>query len=158
MATNRYPYLEGRSRKLTLAAVMAIFSPVLRVELPDRLAAVPDPAIFAINHNASLESVAVPSALIHHRAGRPIHFMIDWMFLHLPLVGWIMRQAAQGPDLPPDRRGAAGEVRAAPGDRPAAAVAEPSDRDRISGRAWDRDRRRGRPRGSGGGSIGGSGS
>lgn len=110
MATNRYPYLEGRSRKLTLAAVMAIFSPVLRVELPDRLAAVPDPAIFAINHNASLESVAVPSALIHHRAGRPIHFMIDWMFLHLPLVGWIMRQVEPIPVFTKPARWRIGET------------------------------------------------
>ena len=34
----------------------------------------------------------VPTTLIWLREGRPLHFLVDWMFLHLPLLGWVLRQ------------------------------------------------------------------
>ena len=39
------------------------------------------------------ESLAAPAALLWLRRGRMIHFLIDWMYLHLPGIGWLMRQS-----------------------------------------------------------------
>lgn len=92
MTVDRYPYLSTRRQRLALRAVMATAGRLVEVEQPEEVRGLPDPAIFALNHNNSFESVVVPSTLIHHRQGRLIHFMVDWMFLHIPVVGWVMRQ------------------------------------------------------------------
>ncbi len=89
---HRYPHLSPRRRRLALRAIMATAGRLVEVEHPEEVRALPDPAIFALNHNNAFESIVVPSALIHHRDGRLIHFMTDWMFLHIPVVGWVMRQ------------------------------------------------------------------
>lgn len=70
---------------------MISFGRLVEVEEPERLADLPEPSLVVLNHNNSLESVVVPSVLIWHRHGKVISFMVDWMFLHLPVVGWIMR-------------------------------------------------------------------
>lgn len=85
------PFLETASARLTLRSLMATIGRLVTVETPQRLAELPDPMLFVLNHNNSFESVIVPSTLIWHRSGRVVVFMIDWMFLHIPVVGWIMR-------------------------------------------------------------------
>jgi 1-acyl-sn-glycerol-3-phosphate acyltransferase len=70
---------------------MATIGRLVTIEAPERLVELPDPLLFVLNHNNSFESVIVPSKLIWHRSGRIVVFMIDWMFLHIPVVGWIMR-------------------------------------------------------------------
>jgi len=72
---------------------MTGFGPLLSVEGAERLAEVPEPAIFAFNHNSTFECLAVPAALHWLRRGRRLHFLIDWMYLHLPAVGWLMRRS-----------------------------------------------------------------
>lgn len=88
--TAEVPYLTG-VRRLLLRSLMSLFGPLVSVEGGDRLARMPEPAIVALNHNSSFESIAVPLALIWMRRGRMLHFLIDWMFLHWPVVGWLMR-------------------------------------------------------------------
>jgi 1-acyl-sn-glycerol-3-phosphate acyltransferase len=90
--TAELPALPKRRRALARAAMLAVGG-LVEVEEPERLAALPEPAIFALNHSNSFEAFAVPLALIWHRGGRPVHFLADWMYLHLPLVGWLLRQA-----------------------------------------------------------------
>jgi len=92
MTVDRYPHLSPRRRRLALRAIMATAGRLVEVEHPESVRALPEPAIFALNHNNSFESIVVPSVLIHHRDGRLIHFMTDWMFLHIPVIGWVMRQ------------------------------------------------------------------
>jgi 1-acyl-sn-glycerol-3-phosphate acyltransferase len=65
---------------------------LVTVEGCDRFAAMPDPLLLMLNHNNSVESVVVPTALIECRGGRLISFMVDWMFLYIPVVGWVMRR------------------------------------------------------------------
>ncbi len=52
----------------------------------------PEPRIFAFNHNCSFESVLVPAYLIQWRGGRKISFISDWMYQHIPLLGWVFHQ------------------------------------------------------------------
>jgi 1-acyl-sn-glycerol-3-phosphate acyltransferase len=86
------PGLPNAAARGLARALMVAFHPLLEVEDLDRLAALPEPVIFAFNHNNSAESVLVPTALLFHRRGRPIDFLVDWMFLEIPLLGWVLRQ------------------------------------------------------------------
>jgi 1-acyl-sn-glycerol-3-phosphate acyltransferase len=81
-----------RRTRAALRAVMLAFGPLLEVERPERLAD-PGPAIFALNHSNSLEAVLVPATLMWLRKGSPVSFLADWMYLHVPMVGWLLRQS-----------------------------------------------------------------
>lgn len=52
-----------------LRSVMALFGPFVEVVRPERLARAPEPAVYALNHNNTLESVVVPSVLFFLRGG-----------------------------------------------------------------------------------------
>lgn len=88
--TAEVPHLTG-VRRLLLRTVMTFFGPLVSVEGGDRLARAPEPVIVALNHNSSFESIVVPMALIWLRRGRMLHFLIDWMYLRWPVIGWLMR-------------------------------------------------------------------
>ena len=85
------PELQGALRRGALRAVMASLGRLVEVEGAERLAAVPEPAIFALNHSNSVEAVLAPSCLMYLRGGRPVHFLADWMFLHVPVIGRLIR-------------------------------------------------------------------
>lgn len=71
---------------------MLTFGRLVTVEGAERLAQVPEPAIFALNHSNAVEAVLAPCVLIHLRGGRLLHFLADWMYLHVPVFGWLIRQ------------------------------------------------------------------
>jgi 1-acyl-sn-glycerol-3-phosphate acyltransferase len=71
---------------------MLTFGRLVTVEGAERLAEVPEPAIFALNHSNAVEAVLAPCVLIHLRRGRLLHFLADWMYLHVPVLGWVIRQ------------------------------------------------------------------
>ncbi|NTU68295.1 MAG: 1-acyl-sn-glycerol-3-phosphate acyltransferase [Chlorobiaceae bacterium] len=50
------------------------------------------PCIFVLNHNNAFESLFVPVLIIFLLGGQNVSFVIDWMYGHLPIVGWFMRQ------------------------------------------------------------------
>ena len=87
-----WPELSGTLRRATLRAVMLTFGRLVTVEGAERLAEIPEPAIFALNHSNAVEAVLAPCVLIHLRRGRLLHFLADWMYLHAPVVGWVIRQ------------------------------------------------------------------
>jgi len=97
MGSSDLPYLSSLFDRTLLRLVAGAHRPLVHIENPLHLAAIDDPAIFALNHNNYFESIGVPAALFFHRGGRLIHFMVDWMFLHLPLVGWLIRQTEPVP-------------------------------------------------------------
>lgn len=82
---------------MALKVLMLTFGRLVRVEAPGRLSHLPEPAVFALNHNNSFESLLVPVTLIYWRGGGLLHFLIDWMFLHIPVIGWVMRQCEPVP-------------------------------------------------------------
>ncbi len=65
---------------------------ISRVEGIERLHPRHDPFILALNHNQRLEAVLVPTLLIFARGGKQIHFLADWNFLMVPLVGLLFRR------------------------------------------------------------------
>jgi 1-acyl-sn-glycerol-3-phosphate acyltransferase len=66
---------------------------LVEVEHSERLAAVPEPAIFALNHRHALEALLAPTVLLYLRRGAPVHFLADWMYVEAPGLGWLLRQA-----------------------------------------------------------------
>ncbi|MBN2431768.1 MAG: 1-acyl-sn-glycerol-3-phosphate acyltransferase [Acidobacteria bacterium] len=78
-------------RRIIVSTVGRAARSVCTVRHPERLAQLPDPLIFVLNHSNYMESLLVPVTLIYHRQGRLIHFMVDWMFRHLPLIGTLLR-------------------------------------------------------------------
>lgn len=86
------PEMPCLSRRIALKTVLTAFGHLVEVAAPERLGAVSEPAIFAFNHNTSFESLLVPCALLYLRGGRPLHFLVDWMYLDVPLLGWVIRQ------------------------------------------------------------------
>lgn len=78
--------------RLLLRGVVRIVRPMVEILHPERLAPLPRPAIFAFNHNNAFEALAIPALLIYLRQGRVIHFFIDWMYLRIPVLGWVLRQ------------------------------------------------------------------
>jgi 1-acyl-sn-glycerol-3-phosphate acyltransferase len=85
------PHLQG-FEAVVLRGLVACFGPFTSVEGAEHLSGLPEPAIFALNHNSTFECLAAPAALFWLRGGRPIHFLIDWMYLHLPGIGWLIRR------------------------------------------------------------------
>ncbi len=86
-----------RIRPWLYRSVVAFHRPWIRIEERGRLADLPDPLIFALNHNNTFESIGVPANLIALRGGRTIHFLVDWMFLHIPVIGWLLREMGPVP-------------------------------------------------------------
>jgi 1-acyl-sn-glycerol-3-phosphate acyltransferase len=84
------PGFPDRPRQIALKALLRTFGPLLTIDGAERLARVPEPALFALNHSNAAEALLVPAALFHLR-GRPIHFLADWMYLEIPLVGSLLR-------------------------------------------------------------------
>lgn len=78
--------------RFLLRCLMTGFRPLLTIEGIENLAGSREPAVFALNHNSSFECLAAPAALIWTR-GRMLHFLVDWMFLCWPVVGWLMRRS-----------------------------------------------------------------
>lgn len=81
---------DARTRAL-LRGVLAASAGGIEVEGARRLAEIEDPAIFALTHHNAFEALLAPAALMALRGGRPIRFLIDWMYLELPFVGALLR-------------------------------------------------------------------
>jgi 1-acyl-sn-glycerol-3-phosphate acyltransferase len=53
----------------------------------------PRPFIVAVNHNIRREALLVPALLCLQNEGRWIHFLADWNFMMIPVIGWVMRRS-----------------------------------------------------------------
>ena len=84
------PELPANSAKALRSVVLAARR-FVRVAGAERLAAIPEPAIFALNHTNAFEAVVAPASLIWLRGGRPLAMLADWMYLELPLLGAILK-------------------------------------------------------------------
>jgi 1-acyl-sn-glycerol-3-phosphate acyltransferase len=91
--TSPLPELPGWRRRFLCRLLLLVFGPLIEVENPECVAALRGPLIFACNHSNAIEAVLVPTLLAYLRRGRRIAFLADWMFLHLPPFGWLLRLA-----------------------------------------------------------------
>jgi 1-acyl-sn-glycerol-3-phosphate acyltransferase len=73
--------------------LMLTLGQLVGVEHRERLAEVPDPAIFALNHRNRIEALLAPTVLLYLRGGASLHFLADWMFVEAPCLGWLLRQS-----------------------------------------------------------------
>lgn len=73
-------------------AVASSFGRLLRQVDNSRVATIgSDPYILALNHSQRLEAVVIPAWLALLRGGRRVHFMADWNFLLIPMLGYAIR-------------------------------------------------------------------
>lgn len=80
-----------RSQRWATRLVLLLFGWLVRVRGVARLARLDRPVVFACNHNNAFETVVVAAVLIALRGGRVPAFFVDWMYVHLPVVGWLVR-------------------------------------------------------------------
>jgi 1-acyl-sn-glycerol-3-phosphate acyltransferase len=73
-------------------SIMSTYGRFILVENGDLLNTAPDPCIFVFNHNNYWETVVVGSYLMHHRPGKKMAFICDWMFGRIPLVRWFFKR------------------------------------------------------------------
>lgn len=90
--TLELPRMLNGARRATLRTLLALSGGAIRVEGAERIAAAPEPVIFALTHHNAWEAVLAPAALVAVRRGRPVRFLVDWMFVDLPWTGWLVRQ------------------------------------------------------------------
>lgn len=76
-----------------LRFLVTLVGGAVRIEGTDRLPGAARPALFVFNHSNSFEALAAPVALSYLRGGAPIRFFVDWMFLHYPLLGPVLRRS-----------------------------------------------------------------
>jgi 1-acyl-sn-glycerol-3-phosphate acyltransferase len=87
------PYFRRPAARRLCRGVMLTLGQLVAVEHRERLAAVPEPAIFALNHRNRIEALLAPTVLLYLRRGAPLHFVADWMFVETPVLGWLLRQS-----------------------------------------------------------------
>ena len=87
------PHLERPAARRLCRGLMLTLGQLVAVEHRERLAAVREPAIFALNHRNRIEALLAPTVLIYLRHGAPLHFLADWMFVEAPGLGWLLRQS-----------------------------------------------------------------
>lgn len=87
------PHLRRPAARLLCRGLMLTLGQLVEVEHRERLAAVPEPAIFALNHRHALEALLAPTVLLYLRRGAPLHFLADWMYVEAPGLGWLLRQS-----------------------------------------------------------------
>lgn len=83
----------GGMRDRALRALLAAFGRMLEVEGAERLSSSAPPVLFALNHGNASEALLAPAAILWLTGGKPVHFLADWMYLELPLIGRLLRLA-----------------------------------------------------------------
>jgi 1-acyl-sn-glycerol-3-phosphate acyltransferase len=91
--TRPLPLLDGQPTIRTVCRVVTSLSrwQVREIHGLEHIAPERDPFILALNHNQRPEALVVPTWLCFHRRGRMVHFLADWNFLLVPVVGWVIR-------------------------------------------------------------------
>ncbi len=84
--------MPSRRRRVLLRALLCCSLGALRVEGRSRLDGLPGGSVFALSHHGVWETLLAPATLVALRRGRPIRFLVDWMFAELPWTGWIVRE------------------------------------------------------------------
>jgi 1-acyl-sn-glycerol-3-phosphate acyltransferase len=86
------PHLhDRRALRWTIRLVLLAFRSRIRaVYGAERLASLSGAVVFAANHNQRLEAVILPALLTFLGRGRNVHFLADWNFIVIPVLGWIL--------------------------------------------------------------------
>lgn len=82
----------NRQQRWCIRFLLGCFGRWIRIESGVNLINAPTPCIFAFNHNTAFEALMVPAYLFHLCGSKKCTFVVDWMFGHLPIVGWFLKQ------------------------------------------------------------------
>lgn len=83
--------IPGPARALCRGLVLTL-GRLAEIDGVERLTGRSGPVIFALNHSNAAETVIVQPLLLA-LTGRPVHFLVDWMFAYLPVAGWLIRRS-----------------------------------------------------------------
>jgi 1-acyl-sn-glycerol-3-phosphate acyltransferase len=83
----------SRLDRIAAKLLMCLLGHCLRAENVERLAVVREPAVFVFNHNTYIETVCAYLFLLFRFRGEKPCFLIDWMFAHVPVIGWFIRRS-----------------------------------------------------------------
>lgn len=97
LARFNLPGLADWRERLAIGALLRLIGDSLRLVDAERLTRLPDSCLFALNHNTSLETVLAPAALVAGRGGCKIRFVVDWVWMHVPVAGWLIRHTGAIP-------------------------------------------------------------
>ncbi|MBN9690861.1 MAG: 1-acyl-sn-glycerol-3-phosphate acyltransferase [Verrucomicrobia bacterium] len=91
--TQPLPLLAGQPTIRTVCRVVTSLSrwQIREIHGLEHIAPERDPFILALNHSQRPEALVVPTWLCFHRRGRMVHFLADWNFFLVPVVGWVIR-------------------------------------------------------------------
>lgn len=81
------------NRLICRTCVLLARKRILRITGIEHVDAGNDPFVLAINHSQKGEAVFLPAALIYQRGGRLIHFLSDWNFRLIPVVGTVLKRS-----------------------------------------------------------------
>jgi 1-acyl-sn-glycerol-3-phosphate acyltransferase len=87
------PHFRRAAPRLLCRGILLTLGRLVEVEHRERLAAISEPAVFALNHGNLVEALLAPATLLYLRQGRPLHFLADWMYVETPVLGWLLRQS-----------------------------------------------------------------
>jgi 1-acyl-sn-glycerol-3-phosphate acyltransferase len=77
--------------KYIAKCVMFVFKPWIRIKTNSSLPK-DRPLIFVFNHNSTFETVFLAAYLITTFPDHQFHFVIDWMYGRIPIIGWILNR------------------------------------------------------------------
>lgn len=81
------------SSRLIVRSVLLSFGSLIRVENESVHEPSDEPVIYAMNHNNAFETLLIACYLHFRRGGKRVAFVVDWIFGHLPLLGWLIRKS-----------------------------------------------------------------
>ncbi|MBN2093007.1 1-acyl-sn-glycerol-3-phosphate acyltransferase [candidate division KSB1 bacterium] len=79
-------------QRFILRTLLFLFAPWITIENEEAIPPASDPVIFAFNHNSSFETMFILLYLVFKRKGKKVHFIADWMYGYIPIIGWLIRQ------------------------------------------------------------------
>jgi 1-acyl-sn-glycerol-3-phosphate acyltransferase len=80
------------AQRWLVKSLLTLFGGWVTVENPEKLTAIPGPAIFAFNHNNTFETLLVPVYLFSLLGEQKFSFVVDWMFGQIPGINWFLKQ------------------------------------------------------------------
>lgn len=79
------------SQRFAVKIILLVFGRFINIENDGFAADTSGSVIFAFNHNNAIETVLLAAYLLYARNGAKVHFVVDWVFGYIPVVGSVVR-------------------------------------------------------------------
>ncbi|MBD3277842.1 MAG: hypothetical protein GF388_06055 [Candidatus Aegiribacteria sp.] len=78
--------------RLLTRTALGVLSLLARVREPEGLDYANDPLVFIMNHSNYSETLLLAAFLLMKRKGRPVSFLVDWMFGEFPVASGVLKR------------------------------------------------------------------